>query len=306
VGGTVDANNCPTGCGTVFKLSPSGGSWKFNLLHSFNGSDGLAPWTGLTPDSVGNLYGTTTGGGSGGAGTVFELSSSGRIWAFSTLYALANSGGEGAFPFSDLVLDGKGNIYGAAQQGGSPKSSCSNYCGTIFELSPSGGTWKFSLLHVFMGAKHGDGGLPWGRLTLSAGSVYGTTFEGGKATCDCGTVFKLSQSAGKWQEQVLHRFTGHPEGQNPLGGVTMDKVGRLYGTTQDGGTSCGDCGTVFRLTPNVKGTGWKLTSLYSFTDGADGGLLYAGVILDAAGNLYGTTTVGGSSFEGTLFELSTQ
>jgi uncharacterized repeat protein (TIGR03803 family) len=241
-------------------------------------------------------------GGNGGAGTVFELSPSGNGWTFSTLHSLASSGSEGAFPFSDLVIDGAGNLYGATQQRGSPKSSCSNYCGTVFELSPSGGSWKFKLLHAFLGAKYGDGGLPWGPLSLdSAGNVYGTTFAGGKA-CDCGTVFKLSQSAGIWKKQILHRFSG-PDGQNPLGGVTMNKAGSLYGTTLNGGSSCGNCGTVFRLTLGLNGY-WKFTSLYSFTFGTDGAEPYAGVIVDASGNVYGTTIGGGSFFEGTLFELS--
>jgi len=220
VGGTVEQGICPTGCGTVFELSPSGGGWTFSQLHSFNGSDGLAPWTGLTPDSAGNLYGTTTAGGAGGAGTVFELSSSGASWTFSTLYALANSGREGEFPFSDLVIDGTGNLYGAAQQGGSFKPGCGG-CGTVFELSPSSGSWKFNLLHTFQGikpgAKAGDGIYPWGAFAIdSVGNIYGTTFGGGSA-CSCGTVYKLSQASGKWKEQILYRF-GALNGGNPLGG----------------------------------------------------------------------------------------
>jgi uncharacterized repeat protein (TIGR03803 family) len=295
LGGTVDEDSCPTGCGTVFELSPSGSGWTFTLLHSFVGLDGLAPWTGLTPDSAGNLYGTTTGGGSGGAGTVFELSSVNGNWTFSTLYALANSGTEGELPFSDLVIDETGNIYGAAQQGGSSKSSC--YCGTVFELSPSDGTWKFTLLHAFKGRIHKDGGLPWGALTIdSAGNLYGTTFEGG-TTCDCGTVFKMSQTSGKWKEQVLYRFSEPNDGE-PLGGVTMDKTGNLYGTTHDGNAE------IFMLSPHPKGSGWKFTSLFTPQDSDDGGAPYAGVTLDASGNLYGTTTIGGLYSCGTLFELS--
>ena len=300
VGGTINGNYCPTGCGTAFELSPAGGGWTFTLLHGFSGLDGSLPWTGLTTDNAGNLYGTTTMGGNGGGGTVFELSPSGNGWTFSTLHSLANSGSEGVFPFSDLVIDGAGNLYGATQQGGSPKSSC----GTVFELSPSGGSWKFKLLHAFLGAKYGDGGIPWGGLTLdSAGNLYGTTFEGGKSCNFCGgTVFKMSQSAGKWKEQILHRFSG-PDGQGPLGGVTMNKAGNLYGTTNYGGSSCSDCGTVFKLTLGLNGY-WKFTSLYSFAFGTDGAEPYAGVIVDASGNLYGATTYGGIFYGGTLFELS--
>jgi uncharacterized repeat protein (TIGR03803 family) len=290
-GGTVNLN-CPKGCGTVFELSPSGSAWTFVLLHSFSGSDGSAPETGLTPDRAGNLYGTTSQGNNGGANTVFELSPSGGGWTFSNLYTFPNSGSEGLSPFSDLAIDGKGNLYGATQQGGSFRPGCYG-CGTVFKLSPSNGSWKFSLLHTFQGYLYKDGAHPWGSLFLDgAGNLYGTTFEGG-ATCDCGTVFKLSQSAGKWKEQVLHRFTGPPGHYGPLGGVTMDKAGNLFSTTISS--------AVFRLAPQPKG-GWKYT-FYTLT--SDIGIQpYAGVIADALGNLYGTTTIGGISSDGTVFELS--
>lgn len=308
LGGTVVDGYCSTGCGTVFELSPSGGNWTFTLLHSFDGSDGVSPRTGLTPDSSGNLYGTTSGDG-GSTNTVFELSPSGGSWTFSTLYSFTNWD-EGLFPYSDLAIDSAGNLYGATLLGGSSGPNCvhGDGCGTLFELSPSDGSWKFSLLHTFKGvkegAKSGDGVQPWGPLALdSAGNLYGTTNGGGEWP-GFGTVFKLSQSAGKWKEQILHRFSGH-DGQNPLGGVTVVK-GNLYGTTS-AGDNCSNCGTVFQLTPNRKGSGWKFTSLYSFTDGADGGGPYAGVISDASGNLYGTTTYGGGAYNsGTLFELSPQ
>jgi uncharacterized repeat protein (TIGR03803 family) len=311
IGGTVGGPCSSTGCGTVFELSPSGGNWTFAVLHSFTGSDGTDPVTGLTPDGAGNLYGTTSSGGSGGDGIVFELVPSGGTWTFSTLYNFT-SYSDGVSPFSDLAIDSVGNLYGATLRGGSSKPSClgGNGCGTVFELSPSGGSWQFSLLHTFQGikegAKAGDGIYPWGALAMdSAGNVYGTTYEGGKTCNSCnGTVFKLSQSAGKWKEQILHRFGGKTaDGEGPLGGVTIDKAGNLYGTTHDGGANCGDCGTVFQLTPNRKGTGWKFTSLYSFY-GADGGEPRAGVVPDASGNLYGTTTSGGADGSGTLFELS--
>jgi len=298
IGGTVN-EYCPIGCGTVFELSPSGGDWTLTVLHSFDGTDGSVPGGGLTLDGAGNLYGTTSS-------TVFELSPSGEGWKLSTLYAFPVSGIEGEFPAGYLVLDGAGNLYGAAQQGGSFKPGCGG-CGTVFELSPSEGGWTFSLLHTFQGikpgAKLGDGIYPWGALAIdSEGNVYGATFEGG-GECSGGTVFKVSQSTGKWREQIVHRFgCTNTDGVGPLGGVILDRAGNLYGTTLDGGTD--SCGTVFKLTPNRKGSGWKFTSLSSFTDGTDGGLPYAGVVVDAAGNLYGTTTFWGPQFEGTLFELS--
>jgi len=302
---------CPVGCGTVFELSPSGGNWTFTLLHSFDGSDGSSPWAGLTPDNSGNLYGTTSGEFGEAFSTIFELvPSAGGGWTFSTLYYPSFS--DGTVLLSDLAIDGSGNLYGAAFRGGSLRTEgyCDGGCGTVFELSPAGGSWKFSVLHTFRGtkngAKAGDGGGPWGALAIdSAGNVYGTTITGGGPEGGGGgTVFKVSQSAGKWTEQILHRFSG-PDGQGPLGGVTLDKAGNLYGTTNYGGTSCSDCGTVFKLKPDQKG-GWGFASLHSFNPQPDGIEPYAGVIPDAAGNLYGTTTTEGEDFEGTIFELSPQ
>jgi uncharacterized repeat protein (TIGR03803 family) len=310
-GGTVNGY-CPVGCGTIFELSPVGSDWTFALIHSFTGPDGLEPGTGLTPDNAGNLYGVTEGGGTADGGTFFELVPSDGGWTFSTLYEFT-SFSNGFSPSSDLVIDGSGDFYGATFSGGSTKPSCLGYsgCGTIFELSPAGGSWKFRLLHAFQGikagAKDGDGIYPAGSLALDGvGNLYGTTSQGGKTCNSCGgTVFKLLPSAGKWKEQILHRFGGTYDGLGPPGGVTLDKAGNLYGTTHDGGTNCGDCGTVFKLTPDTKGASWKLSLLYSFTDGADGGEPDAGVISDTSGNLYGTTTYWGENFGGTLFELST-
>jgi uncharacterized repeat protein (TIGR03803 family) len=308
VGGLTE--NCPTGCGTVFELSPSGGNWTFTLLHSFNGSDGSAPWTGLTPDNSGNLYGTTSGEFGEAASTIFELAPSGSGgWTFSTLYYPSYS--DGTVLLSDLAIDGLGNLYGAALRGGSSGPNClaGNGCGTVFELSPSGASWKFRVLHTFQGvkkgAKWGDGVGPWGALALdSAGNVYGTTSSGGR-TYGGGTVFKVFQSAGKWKEQILHRFGATPtDGAEPFGGLTIDKAGSLYGTTNNGGPS--DCGTIFKLTPGQKGSGWRFTSVHSFNCLPDGANPSAGVIPGALGNLYGATTSEGDGFEGTIFELSPQ
>jgi uncharacterized repeat protein (TIGR03803 family) len=158
------------------------------------------------------------------------------------------------------------------------------------------------LLHTFRGikegAKVGDGIYPRGPLALgSAGSIYGTTFGGGTAACDCGTVFKVSQSGGKWKERILYRFS-IPNYGEPVGGITVDKEGNLYGTTLDGNAE------VFRLAPNSKSSGRRFTSLFSAQNPAIGARPNAGVIIDASGNLYGATTYGGANDSGTLFELS--
>jgi uncharacterized repeat protein (TIGR03803 family) len=296
-GGTVNGY-CAYGCGTVFRLRPSSGTWKFKTIHSFSGPDGSNPRTGLTPDNFGNLYGTTANYLGEGAGTIFELSPSGGNWKLTTLHFLANSGLEGAYPNSDLAIDAAGNVYGAAQNGGSSNASCLGYCGTLFELSPAGGTWNFSVLHTFLGAKHGDGAAPWGHLALDeAGNLYGTTSEGGNTSCDCGAVFKMSQSSGTWKEQVLYRFT-KPNYGSPLGGITIDQTGSLYGTTSAGNAE------VFKLSPNANSNSWKYSSLFSAPNNNDGAAPLAGVILDPSGNIYGTTTIGGFYSCGTLFELS--
>jgi uncharacterized repeat protein (TIGR03803 family) len=296
VGGTVN-EYCPTGCGTVFELSPSGGYWTFTLLHSFTWLDGLSPNTTLTPDSAGNLYGTTAEGGAGN-GTVFEMSPSGGNWTFSSIYSLAFSGSEGVGPSSDLVIDGAGNLYETAGEGGS-----TGY-GIVFELSPSGGSWKFTLLYTFRGLSHKDGAGPGGLVLDAAGSLLGVTGQGGYACLDyasgCGTVWELSQSGGKWKYGILHRFSG-PDGLGPTG-LIAGKAGSVYGTTYSG---LNFPGSIFGFTPAPKGAGWRFTSLYHFTGQADGGTP-ENLTADASGNLYGTTSIGGQPVvnEGTVFEWS--
>jgi len=302
-GGTVNSN-CSTGCGTVFELSPSGSSWALSVLHSFDGGeDGTAPSSGVILDANGNLYGTTASGGTGGGGIVFELSPSPSGWIFSTVYNPTWS--DGTFLVGGLVLDAMGNLYGTAWTGGI-SNNCGQGCGTVFELSPSGSGWKFLMLHTFSGPTLGDGALPWGTLIRdSAGDLFGTTSEGGARCGSCaGTVFKLSLSQGVWKETVLHRFRGtsFSDGEAPLAGLTMDGQGNLYGTTNYGGATCADCGTVFKLVPNSKG-GWNYRTIYSFSNGADGGRPSGGVVVDTAGHVFATTTSGGSRFSGTVFEL---
>jgi len=161
------------------------------------------------------------------------------------------------------------------------KSVGNNGCGTVFELSPSGSTWKFRVLHVFQGTNAGDGALPWGTMIMDkTGSLLGTTFEGGNVVGVAeGVVYRLSRSASKWREQVLHSFSGS-DGQAPISGLSVDQAGNYYVTTLDGGLVCGDCGTIFELSPPRNGGGWTFTSLYSFTFGSGGGQPYGGVVPD--------------------------
>src|SRR5579872_1117514 len=199
-----------------------------------------------------------------------------------------------------LVSDGQGNLYGTTLLGGAH----SNRAGTVFKLTPtSGGGWTQTVIHSFSGA---DGQQPTASMIFdTAGNLYGTTQYGGAS--GNGAVFKLAPgSNGRWRETVLYSFSGGTDGGTPESSVAFDKQGNLYGTTSAGGDDqCqGDgtgCGVVFKLAPNSRGQ-WVETVLYAFTGGNDGAFPWAGLVLDKAGNLYGTTqtTAGGN---GDVFEL---
>lgn len=294
--------------GTVFELTPkAGGGWTEKVLHAFNynnGSDGTNPYVSLIFDAVGNLYGTTYNGGSYNHGTVFELTpKAGGGWTETVLYNFNPNGIDGTNPYASLIFDGTGNLYSTTNYGGSQNS------GTVFELTPqAGGGWTESVLHSFKNNSR-DGNAPFASLILdSVGNLYGTTSSGG-AHGD-GTVFELTPSAGGgWTEKVLHNFNlNGRDGASPFSGLIFDAAGNLYGTTLQGGdhTYCGGgCGTVFELTPKAGG-GWteKLLHKFNFFTGKSGEYPNAGLVFDAAGNLYGTTLNGGvPENAGTVFEI---
>jgi len=299
--------------GTVFKLAPkSGGGWTESVLHSFgNGTDGAFPSGGLVFDKTGNLYGTTfQGNGADDAGIVFELSpSTGGAWTETVLHVFG-SGADGAKPSGSLVFDAFGNLYGTTQAGGT--GSCPT-CGTVFELSPMvGGGWTESVIYTFHSL---DGYSPNGSLILDAsGNLYGLTFFGGIGIGE-GSAFELVQTQpGVWKKKILHSFGNvSADGQEPVGGLVVDSSGNLYGTLSIGGssTTCGDngCGAVFELSPKGKGN-WGEKILHNFANhGVDGYEPYAGLVLDASGNLYGSTQHGGSGGNcvdgcGTVFKLA--
>lgn len=293
-GTTNGGGNCPS-CGSVFKLIPSKGSWEKIVLYSFTGfDDGDAPGSGLVFDSAGDLYGTTEGGGVNGQGTVFKLSPNrGGGWTETVLYSFKGlSFDDGATPFAPVVLDPNGNVYGTTSSGGADGFNG----GVVFELTQSGGVWSETVLHSFN--RSGNDGLTPNALVMdNGGNLYGTTEQGG--TYGIGTVFEMSDSNRVWTESVIYSFQyllgKHLyDGDAPYAGVTFDQAGNLYGTTAGGGRGkdCpAGCGTVFQLSPLKKG--WAEKILHSFKGGKDGSLPYAGVTLDAAGNLYGTTSFGG-------------
>jgi len=209
------------------------------------------------------------------------------------------SGRDGRYPLSSLILDAGGNLYGTTYGGGSQG------LGTVFETSPNGsGGWTTSVLHNFRGAP--DGAYPFAGLVMdSAGNLYGTTFSGGNSSIDCsggcGTVFEISPNgSGGWTTTVIHNFNG-VGGQWPFAGLVLDGAGNLYGTTGAGGSH--GFGVVFEMSPDGSG-GWTTAVLHNFGGGNDGQNPKAGLSFDGAGNLYGTTTGGGLTFLGVVFEMS--
>jgi uncharacterized repeat protein (TIGR03803 family) len=300
------------GVGTVFELSPPvppSSHWTEKILHSFltNGVDGQDPVVGVVMDSAGNLYGTTLSGGKGAAGTVFELTpGSGGSWTESLLHSFEGKD-DGNFGRGSLIFDSAGNLYGTTEAGGS------NSGGTVFELSPSaGGTWSETVLYNFSSYK-ADAWFPTGGVTFDfAGNLYGVTAAGGRGLG--GTVFQLTPSeTGSWNEKILYAFDyeNKSDGTGPIGNLTFDSAGNLYGTTFSGGseTCIAGCGIVFELKP-TDGS-WIERMLHNFVDnGIDGYSPGAGVILDSVGNLYGVTPYGGAfggpnddTNGGTVFEV---
>jgi uncharacterized repeat protein (TIGR03803 family) len=283
--------------GTVFELSPkAGGGWTEKVLHDFeNGTDGDIPYDGLIIDASGNLYGTTPNGGAYGHGAVFELTpQAGGGWTLNVLHSFNRiQGKDGVFPYAGVIFDSLGNLYGTTVGG-------YNDWGTVFELMPeTGGGWTEKLVHNFFPTNQ-DGSLVYAGVVFDAeGNLYGATELGG--AYHAGKVFELSPRAGGgWTEEVLHNFMLGTDGFYPQSSVTLDAEGNVYGTTPNGGAYGG--GTVFELT--LGSDGWTEKILHSFNDdGKDGYGPQSSLILDAAGNLYGTTGGGGAQGGGTVFEI---
>jgi uncharacterized repeat protein (TIGR03803 family) len=315
---------------------------KYKILHAFGvGSDGAGLWGSLARDSAGNLYGTTSGGGAYGYGTVFELTpGADGAWAEKILHSFRKNDPDGDVPTSGPILDPAGSLYATTPSGGGPDTF-----GTVFELSP-GPDWKLTVIHRFgrndktagpytgvvshegklWGAEGCDftltpsshawketilSCLPGGGLAIggpvfdSFGNAYGSTQHGGKSKrCGggCGTVYELSpQGDDKWKETILHSFQAYWDGSYPgLGALTLDASGNVYGTA-DGGNS--GYGVIFRMSLDSNGR-WKETVLYNLAGGAEGDHPGAGVVMDKAGNLYGTTIAGGAYDSGVVYKLA--
>lgn len=293
-------------CRMALALFISGASFSaiaqtLDVIYSFAGTpDGQTPTANMVMDDAGNLYGTTYYGGQFGLGCVFEVTTSGQE---SVLYSF-EGGDDGKLPRAGVVLDSAGNLYGATTSGGTGICQSQGYlgCGTVFELTQSSGVWSESILYDF-NRRSGDGAYPFGGVVLDgAGNLYGTTWRGGSA--NEGAVFELappSVSGGPWTETILHDFSHHHDGEYPEAGLVLDSAGNLYGTTVVGGE--GKSGVVFELTPGAGGD-WTETILHSFNrDGQDGVAPESSLVIDGSGNLYGTTSLGGTT-RGIVFKLT--
>lgn len=257
----------------------------FTVIHTFaSHSEGAAPYAPLVQDAAGNLYGTTFDGGASGntgcandCGVAYVLDSTGQETVLYTFARTSGGKSEGA-----LIRDSEGNLYGTTLMGGNSKCNDGAGCGTVFKLNPAG---TLTVLHAFEGP---DGASPLaGLLRDTSGNLYGTTWEGGAV--NRGTVFKID-TTGK--ETVLHSFRAK-DGAWPLSGLIADAQGNLYGTTELGGDTNGGCGTLgCGVVYKIDRSGNE-TVLYSFTGGTDGSQSAGTLVRDAAGNLYGTTGLGG-------------
>lgn len=295
--GTCAFRGHVTGCGVVFELVRSpGGGWSERVLYSFKRpSDGAGPYSTLTLDASGDIYGVTMGGGNQGCvplfwvyhgcGTIYELRNAAGVWTKRVLHVFSG-GTDGGNPVTNLVTDSKGNLYGTAYCGGGQYSCYSEGSGSgvFFELTRgSDGVWNETVLHVF--GRLGDGGNPNGDLTPMGLKILGTTG---------GTVYEMTHSPARWSEKVLfifpYNFSG---GYVARGGLVFDDRGNLYGTTLEGGHFACDngCGVVFELTQS--GGSWNETVLHKFTGGADGASPWSGLAIDSSGALFGTTPNGG-------------
>ncbi|MGC2111635.1 MAG: choice-of-anchor tandem repeat GloVer-containing protein [Candidatus Korobacteraceae bacterium] len=342
-GGGLGGNGCivPGGCGTAFRLKPSGTGWLFTPLYQFHGgtNDGGSPEARMVFGPDGRLYGTTVGGGanhdcgnnydpcgiafrltpptticksaicpwnetvihnfapvpdastpigsmvvdaagnfygaaSGGAyefGAIYELTSSGGAWNLNLIYNNFTDGG----PMSGVVFDNAGNLYGSDEGEG---------YGGVFQLTHSGSGWTLNQLYSIIDVITDGFYNPSPPLLDNVGNIYGSTVEEG--TGGGGTIFELT--AGNWNFQALYYFSG---AGGPEESLTMDAAGNLYGTTFEDGAY--DKGSVFKLTPTDGG--WTYTDLHDFTGGSDGEEPVSNVIVDAQGNLYGTTSHGGGN-----------
>jgi uncharacterized repeat protein (TIGR03803 family) len=283
---------CGAGYGTIFKLVNRNGRYVESVLHKFSSSEGNSPTGPIVMDKSGNLYGTTVfGGGCQTCGTVWELSA-GKL----TTLVNMDLNTTGIEPFGGLTMDPSGNLWGANSEGGLP----GQFDGVIYELTKSGGTWNFNLIHSFSGP---EGAYPWYETPIfdKTGRVFATTTFGGKyGPGGYGVVLQLKHSSGTWKSVTLHNFTGsNGDGIACYGGLSFTSDGNLVGATESGGSRSD--GMVFELIHTS--TGWREKVLHTFS-GTQGPGPFWGVSTDAAGNIYGVNGSGSGNGNGLVFKIS--
>jgi uncharacterized repeat protein (TIGR03803 family) len=291
---TGGSGNCEGGCGVIYKLTNTKGTWTQKVVHAFTGGDdGSGPGSRVTADRVGNVYGMTPTGGAYGLGTIYIIRppSTGAL-TFKVIHAFTG-GADGSNGSAGRMILRDGRLYGAATTGGS------NGSGVVFALTPMAfGEWDFKTIYTFQGQP--DGSFPYGALLFDgSGNIYGTTYYGGAN--GIGSVYKLSpQPVGEWTEELLYSFQQGTDGNSPISNLVFDVAGNLYGTTSEGGLGSG---TIFKLSPVGKGS-WTETVVHAFEGPPDGGFSYNGMVVDVFGNFYGATVHGGKNDDGCVYKFT--
>jgi uncharacterized repeat protein (TIGR03803 family) len=293
---TGGSGSCEGGCGVVYKLTNSGGTWTQTVIHAFTGGDdGSGPGARVTLDPGGDVYGMTPTGGTYGLGTVYKIHQEhDGTWSLTVIHAFTG-GADGSSGSAGRMILRHGLLFGAATAGGTYGS------GVVFELRPrgAGGHWNFRTIYSFRGQP--DGSFPYGALLFDrGGNIYGTTYYGG--VNGIGAVYKLSpRPIGEWNESVLYSFQDDgADGNSPIGNLVADRSGNLYGTTSEGGLGSG---TIFKLS-STGGGQWLETVVHSFQGQPDGAFPYNGMVVDGSGNIYGATVHGGANDDGAVYKFT--
>src|SRR6266550_1741752 len=273
---TGGSGGCEGGCGVVYKLTKSGGTWNQIVIHAFTGGDdGSGPGARVTVDRSGDVYGMAPTGGANGLGTIYKIHPHAGSWVFQVIHTFTG-GDDGTTGSAGRMLLQHGRLYGAATAGGLYGS------GVVFELTPPAaaavGEWDFRVLYSFHGQP--DGSFPYGALLSGPlGKIYGTTYYGGEN--GIGAVYELSpRSVGEWDGRVIYSFQTGSDGNSPISNLVPDTAGNLYGTTSEGGLGSG---TIFKLAP-IGGGQWTESVVHSFEGPPDGGFSYNGMVVDRFGN----------------------
>jgi uncharacterized repeat protein (TIGR03803 family) len=290
---TGGSGGCEGGCGVVYKLTQSNGTWNQTIIYAFTGGDdGSGPGARVTVDRSGNVYGMTPTGGPYGAGTIYKLQPNAGSYTFQVIHTFTG-GNDGSSGSAGRMLLDHGRLYGAATTGGTYGN------GVVFQLTPTTvGEWDFRTLYSFHGQP--DGSFPYGALLrASSGKIYGTTYYGGRN--GIGSVYELSpRSVGEWNERIIYSFQTGSDGNSPISNLVSDTAGNFYGTTSEGGLGTG---TIFKLAP-AGGGRWTESVVHSFAGPPDGGFSYNGMVVDPFGNFYGATVHGGTADDGSVYQFT--